>query len=103
MKIRKYINNFCVFLRIRDPIPCHIPYCIRSVGTLIANCVLGNKNNVSVNNTALYFVYNKNIILSGRHVSAFIRSSSGPLEKQIQELSVFQCIVGSQMLTDCVI
>ena len=25
----------------------------------------------------------------------------GPLGKQIQELSIFQCIVGSQMLTNC--
>jgi hypothetical protein len=58
---------------------------------------------VSVNNTTLYFIYNKNSILSGQHVSTFIRSSSGPLEKQIQELSIFQCTVGSQMLTDCVI
>ena len=39
----------------------------------------------------------------GRHVSTFIRSSSDPLGKQIQELSIFQCIVGSHMLTDCVI
>ena len=45
--------------------------------------------NVSVNNTTLYFIYNKNSILSGRHVSTFIRSSSGPLRKQIQELSIF--------------
>jgi len=58
---------------------------------------------MSVNNTTLYFIYNKNSILSGRHVLTFIRSSSGPLGKQIQELSMFQCIVGSQMLTDCVI
>ena len=56
--------------------------------------------NVSVNNTTLYFIYNKNSTLSGRHVSTFIRSSSGPLRKQIQELSIFQCIVGSQMRTD---
>ena len=58
---------------------------------------------MSVNNTTLYFIYNKSSILSGRHVSAFIRSSSGLLGKQIQELSIFQCIVGSQMLADCVI
>ena len=51
----------------------------------------------------LYFIYNKNSILSGRHVSTFIMSSSGFLRKQIQELSIFQCIVGSQMFTDCVI
>jgi len=61
------------------------------------------KYNVSVNNTTPYFIYNKNSVLSGRHVSTFIRSSSGPLGKQIQKLSIFQCIVGSQMLTDCVI
>jgi len=53
------------------------------------------KYNVSVNNTTLYFIYNKSIILSGRHVSTIIRSSSGPLGKQIQVLSIFQCIVGS--------
>jgi hypothetical protein len=58
--------------------------------------------NSSVNNT-LYFIDNKNNILSGRHVSTFIRSSSGPLRKQTQQLSVFRCIMGSQMLTDCVI
>jgi len=29
--------------------------------------------------------------LSGRHISTFIGSSSGPLGKQIQELSIFQC------------
>ena len=40
---------------------------------------------VSVNNT-LYFIYNKNSILSGRRVSTFIGSSSGPLGKQIEEL-----------------
>ena len=61
-----------------------------------------HKYNMSVNNTTLYFIYNKNSILSGWHVSTFIRSSSGPLRKQIQELSIFQCIVGSQMLTDYV-
>jgi len=40
-----------------------------------------NKYNGSVNNTTLYFIHNKNSILSGRHVSIFIRSSSGPLGK----------------------
>ena len=49
--------------------------------------VIKYKYNVSVNNTTLYFIYNKNSILSGRHVS-----SSGPLGKQIQDLSIFQCI-----------
>jgi len=53
------------------------------------------KYNVSVNNTTLYFIYNKNSMLSGRHVSTSIRSSSGPLRKEIQELSIFQCVVGS--------
>jgi len=51
--------------------------------------------NGSVNNRTLHFIYNKNSILSGRHVSTFIRSSSGPLRKQIQELSIRQWIVGS--------
>ena len=45
-------------------------------------------------------MYNKIGILSGRYVSTFIRSSSGPLRKQIQELSKVQCLVGYQMLTD---
>jgi len=44
---------------------------------------------VSVNNTALYFIYNKYSVLSGLHVSTFIGSSSGPLGKQIQALSIF--------------
>jgi hypothetical protein len=44
------------------------------------------KYNVSVNNAALYLIYNKNSVLSGLRVSTFIRSSSGPLGKQIQEL-----------------
>jgi len=57
---------------------------------------------VSVNNTTPNFIYNKNNTLSGRHVSTFIGSSSDPLGKHIQELSIFQCIVGSQMLTYCV-
>ena len=39
-------------------------------------------NYVSLNNTTLYCIYNKNCILSGRHVSTFIRSSSGSLEKR---------------------
>ena len=47
------------------------------------------KYNVSVNNTTLYFVYSKNSILSVRRVSTFIRSSSGPLGKQIQEPSSY--------------
>ena len=55
------------------------------------------KYNVSVNNTILYFIYNKNSILSGRHVSTFIRSSSGPLRKRIQKISIFPCTVGSQI------
>jgi len=31
--------------------------------------VITYKYNVSVDNTALYFIYNKNRVLSGRHVS----------------------------------
>jgi len=41
--------------------------------------VITYKHNVSVNNTTLYFIYNKNRILSGQYVSTFNRSSSGPL------------------------
>jgi len=48
------------------------------------------KYNVSVNNTTHYFIYNKNIILSGQNVSTFIRSSSGPPREQIQEPFIFQ-------------
>ena len=57
------------------------------------------KYNVSIKNTALFFCFicNKISILSGRHVSTFIRSCSCHLRKQIQELSTFQCIVGSQI------
>jgi hypothetical protein len=55
------------------------------------NCNSFYKYNVSVNNATLYFIYNKNSVLSGRHVSTFIRSSSGPLGKQIQELSIVLC------------
>ena len=40
--------------------------------------------------------------LSGRHVSTFIRSSSDTPRKQIQEVFMFQCIVGSQMLRNFV-
>ena len=69
---------------------------------ILLSFISSYKYNVSVNNTTLYFIYNKNSILSGRHISTFIGSSSGPLRKQIQELSTFQCIVGSQMPTDCV-
>ena len=34
---------------------------------------------MSVNNTTLYFIDNENSVLSGRHVSTFIRSFSDPL------------------------
>jgi len=47
----------------------------------------GMNTNVSVNNAIFYFIYNKNSILPRQHVSTFIRSSSGPLRKQILELS----------------
>ena len=47
---------------------------------------------MSISNTTVYFTYNKNSILSGRHASTFIRSSSGPLGKQIRALSIVQCI-----------
>jgi len=41
--------------------------------------VITHKYNVSVNNTTIYFIYNKNSILSGRHVSTFTGSSLGSL------------------------
>jgi len=77
-----------------SPLPISIHQC---------SIVIHINTNASVNNTTLYCIYNKNSILSGRHVSTSIGSSSDPLRKQIQELSIFQCIMGSQMLTDCVI
>ena len=42
--------------------------------------------------------YNLKKYWTDLHVSTCIRSSLGPLRKQIQELFIFQCIVGSQML-----
>ena len=39
------------------------------------------KYNVSINNTTFYFIHNKYSILSGRHVSTYNGSSSGPLGK----------------------
>ena len=51
--------------------------------------------NTTCQSITLYFICNKNSVLSGRHVPIIIRSSSGPLIKQIQELFTFQCIVGS--------
>ena len=50
------------------------------------------KHNVSVNNTTLYFIYNKNSILSWRHVSTFIGSSSGPQEKQSKSYLYFNAV-----------
>jgi len=47
------------------------------------------KYNVSVNSTTLYFTVNKNSVLSGRHVSTFIRSSSGPLENRSKSYLFF--------------
>ena len=75
-------------------------HCVQTRLTSPSRSVMTYKYNVSVNNTTLYFIYNKNSILSERYVATFIGSSSGPLRKQIQELSMFQCIVGSQMLTN---
>jgi len=37
---------------------------------------------MSVNNTTIYFIYIKNSILSGWHVSTLIGSSSGPLRNR---------------------
>ena len=60
------------------------------------------KHNVSVNNTTLYFIYNKNSILSGQHVSTFIMSSSGPLGKQIKSYLYFNALWDPKCLQMCV-
>ena len=41
---------------------------------------------MSVNNTTCSFIYNKNSVLSGQHVSTFIRSSLEPLRNIIEKL-----------------
>jgi len=75
-----------------------ILHCLRSENPRKFSAILYFcEYNVSVNNTTLYFIYNKNSTFSGRHVSTFIRSSSGPLGKHIQELAIFQCFLGFQM------
>jgi len=61
---------------------------------------------MSVYNTKILLQIHYNSVLSGRHVSTFTWSSSGPQRKQIQDYIDFffiKCIVGSQMLTGCVI
>jgi len=52
----------------------------------------GINANMSVSNTTLYFIYNKNSIFSERHVSTFIRSSSGPLRKEIKSCLYFSAL-----------
>jgi len=47
---------------------------------------------VSVNNTTIYFIYNKNSILSGRHVSAFAGSPSGPLKNRSKNYLYFNAL-----------
>jgi len=56
------------------------------------------KYNTSVNNTTLY-LYTKIVYFVRATCFDLIRSSSGPPRRQIQELFMFHCIVGSQMLT----
>ena len=55
--------------------------------------LLGHRQAVWENRSKRYLYFNAiwHSILSGRHVSTFIRSSSGRLGEQIQELSIFQC------------
>ena len=48
--------------------------------------------NVSINNTTIYFIYNKNSVLSGRHVSTFTGSSSGPLRKRSKNYLYFNAL-----------
>jgi len=45
---------------------------------------------VSVNNTTIYFI--KNSILSGRHISTFIGSSSGPLRNRSKNYLYFNAL-----------
>jgi len=47
---------------------------------------------VSVNNTTIYFIYNKNNILSGRHVSTFTGSSSGLLRNRSKNYLYFKAL-----------
>ena len=53
--------------------------------------------------TQQFISYTLNSIETGRHISTFTRSSSGPQKKQIKDyIDVLQKrILGSQMLTEC--
>jgi len=57
------------------------------------------KCNKSVDNTILY-LYTKKVYFVRATCFDFIRSSSGPPRRQIQELFMFHCNVGSQMFTE---
>jgi len=56
------------------------------------------KYNTSVDNTTLY-LYTKIVYFVRATCFDLIRSTSGPPRRQIQELFMFHCIVGSQILT----
>jgi len=47
---------------------------------------------MSVNNTTIYFIYNKNSILSGQHVSTLTGSSSAPLRKRSKNCLYFSAL-----------
>ena len=81
--------TYCVCLWHRVTSVCYINHCQLYLIFLYATrkytsiffpsrSVITYKYIVSVNNTTLYFIYNKNSILSGRHVSIVIRPFSGP-------------------------
>jgi len=54
---------------------------------------------MSVSNTAFLFHIPQNVILVRATCFDLTRSSSGPPRRQIQELFMFYCIVGSQIYT----
>ena len=60
--------------------------------------VITYKYNTSVDNTTLY-LYTKIVYFVRATCFNLIRSSSGPPRRQIQELYMFHCNVGSQLLT----
>ena len=55
---------------------------------------------MSVNNTTLHLYTIKIVYCQGDMFRPLLGHLQALLEKQIQDLSISQCIVGSQMLTD---
>ena len=65
----------------------------------ISLCSFFYSHNTSVNNTTLYFIYNKIVYLSGRHVSTLQGHLQALQEDRSKSCILFHCIVGSKMLT----